>query len=95
MRKFLLTLLISIFSITVFSAHAANKGRSDLKKHQTTQAQKQANDSVGDKPLSMQNYQVQSNETIPVSPTDLSPPKPTDVDYTPPPSLNDRNPISN
>lgn len=103
MSKLLLTLLICIFSVSTFSAHAANKGRSDVKKSHITPAQKQhkqAVDSVNDKPLSSQNYQIQAHETLPASPADttlpdMSPPKPTEVNYAPPPDLNDRNPISN
>lgn len=98
MSKLLLALLISIFSVTTFSAQAANKGRSDVKKSHITPTQtqqKQSDDSVSDKPLSNQNYQIQANETLQVSPADASRPKATDVNYTPPPDLNDRNPISN
>ncbi|HSI28874.1 MAG: hypothetical protein ACAH05_00705 [Methylophilus sp.] len=98
MSRLILTLLICIFAVTTFSANAANKGRSNLKKSNITPIQKQQKpqiDHSSDKPLSSENYQIQAKETVQASPADMSPPKPTDVNYTPLPSLNDRNPISN
>jgi hypothetical protein len=103
MSKLLSALLICIFSVSTFSAHAADKRRSDVKKSQITpvqKQQKQSGDRVSDKPLSVQGYQTQTNDTLGVGPAektlpDMSPPKPTDVNYAPPPDLNDRNPISN
>jgi hypothetical protein len=103
MSKLLSALLICIFSVSTFSAHAADKRRSDVKKTQITPVQKQpkqSGDRVSDKPLSVQGYQTQTNDTLGVGSTektlpDMSAPKPTDVNYAPPPDLNDRNPISN
>lgn len=98
MSRLFLALLISIFSVTTFSANAANKGRSNLKKTHITPIQKQQKptvDHASEKPLSTENYQIQAKETVQASPADMSPPKPTDVNYVPLPSLNDRNPISN
>jgi hypothetical protein len=98
MTRLFVTLLICIFSVATFSANAANKSRSNLKKSHTTPIQKQqkpAVDHSSDRPLSSESYQDQAKETVQASPADISPPKPTDVNYTPLPSLNDRNPISN
>jgi hypothetical protein len=98
MSRLLVTLLICIFSVATFSANAANKSRSNLKKSHITPIQKQQKPSAdhsSDKPLSSESYQIQAKDTLQASPADMSPPKPTDVNYTPMPSLNDRNPISN
>ncbi len=96
MNRFFIALLISMFTFT-FSANAANKNRADLRKSHIAPVakQKQTDDVVSDRPLSNKNYQIQAREDFQVSPIDSSPPKPTDVNYTPLPSLNDRNPISN
>jgi hypothetical protein len=103
MSKLLLALLICIFSVSTFSAHAADKRKSDVKKTQIVPVQKplkQSGDRVIDKPLSVESPQTQTNNTLGVAPAettlpDMSPPKATDVNYAPPPDLNDRNPISN
>lgn len=101
MTRLFIALLISMFTVTTFSANAAaNKSRSDLKKSHLApipkSKQKQMDDSFSDRPLTNQDYQIEARDTSSqITPLELSPPKPTDVNYTPLPSLNDRNPISN
>lgn len=100
MTRLFIALLISMFTVTTFSANAAaNKSRSDVKKSHLApipkSKQKQTDDSFSDRPITNQDYQIEARDTSQITPLELSPPKPTDVNYTPLPSLNDRNPISN
>lgn len=99
MTRLFIALLISMFTVTTFTAHAANKSRSDLRKSHIAPIPKsklkQTDDSFSDRPLTNKDYQIEARDTSQVTPLDSSSPKPTDVNYTPLPNLNDRNPISN